>query len=153
MDLFYRILADIILVVHIGYVSYVVFGQLAILIGWPLRWKWIRNPWFRITHLTMILIVAYEAYFGILCPLTTWERQLRNEVDDGSSFMAKLHEALTIDPTTFNWICIALGGVVVAMIFLAPPRFRRSAPPSPPEPAPIPPTGIPATPPDPFRSA
>src|SRR5436309_1713642 len=61
VNLFYEILADLLFAVHFGYVSFVVLGQLAILIGWALRWLWIRNPWFRISHLVMILIVAFEA--------------------------------------------------------------------------------------------
>lgn len=128
MDIFYRILADIILVVHIGYVSYAVFGQLAILIGWPLGWRWIRNPWFRVTHLIMILIVAFESWFEILCPLTTWERQLRGELDDGGSAMGQwTHDFLTIPESAFNVICMIAGVLVVATIFLVPPRFRKPA--------------------------
>src|SRR5262245_25833967 len=57
--------------------GYVVFGQLVIMIGWPLRWQWIRNPGFRLRHLGMILIVVVEAVAGFECPLTAWERDLR----------------------------------------------------------------------------
>jgi len=54
----------------VAYISYVVLGQLAILVGIVRRWQWIRNPWFRWTHLLMILVVAWEAVQGITCPLT-----------------------------------------------------------------------------------
>lgn len=69
--------ANLIVAVHLAYVSYVVFGLLVILVGMALKWQWIRNPWFRITHVTMILIVAFEAVVEFECPLTTWERNLR----------------------------------------------------------------------------
>ena len=36
MNLFYEILADSLVAIHLGYMVYVVVGQLAILIGWPL---------------------------------------------------------------------------------------------------------------------
>jgi hypothetical protein len=45
-------------------------------IGILLGWKWIRNPWFRYTHMFMILIVAAEATIGMTCPLTDWENDL-----------------------------------------------------------------------------
>src|SRR5436190_15427187 len=73
------ILADAIVAVHLGYIAFVIFGQLAILIGWPLGWGWIRNPWFRMIHLAMILIVVGEAMVEYRCPLTTWEGALRRE--------------------------------------------------------------------------
>src|SRR5450755_2931836 len=73
----YALLADCLVVIHLAYISFVIFGQLAIMIGWPLGWRWIRNPWFRISHLAMILIVAVEAMADYECPFTTWERNLR----------------------------------------------------------------------------
>src|SRR2546423_357041 len=117
----YRVLADMILVLHIAYVSYVVFGQLAILIGWPLGWRWIRNPWFRMTHLAAILIVVLEVFASIQCPLTVWERELRGEANDERSFMARLHGSLTFDADQeylFNAICIVLGVLIVTTIVL-----------------------------------
>jgi hypothetical protein len=73
----YGILADVIVAVHLAYVGYVVFGQLAIMVGVLLRWQWVRNPAFRWSHLIMICVVAVEALANFECPLTTWERDLR----------------------------------------------------------------------------
>lgn len=69
--------ADVIVAVHLGYMAYVVLGMLAIIIGMLLSWQWIRNPWFRLTHMAMILVVAFEALVEFTCPLTTWEHNLR----------------------------------------------------------------------------
>ena len=73
----YSILADIVLALHFIWVAIVVFGQIAILIGAWRKWLWVFNPWFRWIHLGMILIVASESWFGIVCPLTTLESHLR----------------------------------------------------------------------------
>lgn len=91
----YSLLADVVVFVHLLYMGYVVFGQLAIMIGWPLGWSWIRNFWFRSTHLLMILIVAGEAVANFQCPLTTWESDLRELAGQGrdgqgSSFTGRL---------------------------------------------------------------
>ena len=40
----YDLLADLVVAVHVGYVSYVVIGQAAILLGVLLRWNWVRRP-------------------------------------------------------------------------------------------------------------
>jgi hypothetical protein len=71
--------ADFLVVIHLGYVGFVIFGLLAILVGLLLRWQWVRNPWFRWIHLVMICIVAAEAVVDFECPLTTWENQLRRQ--------------------------------------------------------------------------
>src|SRR5260370_5619864 len=91
--MWYGLLADVIVVVHVGYVSYVVIGQLAIFAGVVLRWQWIRNFWFRVTHLVAISIVAFEAIMNITCPLTRWENQLRaaaGQPVSGETFMGRL---------------------------------------------------------------
>jgi hypothetical protein len=140
----YTVLADMIVVVHLAYVSYVILGQFAILVGWPLRWQWIRNPWFRISHLVMILIVAAEALAQYTCPLTTWESALRElaaerrgerraEVDpiddiEEASFIGRFaNRVLMCDHKWGRTLRIGyytFAGVAVATLLLAPPRFR-----------------------------
>ena len=75
--MWYSILADVIVALHLGYVSYVLIGQILILLGWIMGWGWVRNLWFRVTHLAAILVVAIESIFEIECPMTTWEYDLR----------------------------------------------------------------------------
>jgi uncharacterized protein DUF2784 len=75
--MFYTILADAVVAVHLGYVAFVLIALLLILLGIPLRWQWVRNLRFRLVHLIMVEVVALEGAFGILCPMTTWETKLR----------------------------------------------------------------------------
>ncbi|HUL42435.1 MAG TPA: DUF2784 domain-containing protein [Burkholderiales bacterium] len=77
-------LADFILVVHFGFVLFVVFGLFLIWIGAALRWRWVRNFWFRLTHLAAILFVAGESVVGMVCPLTAWEDALRGSATHAS---------------------------------------------------------------------
>ncbi len=78
-------LADFVAATHLAYVSYVVFGQLLILVGMAFRWHWPRARWFRVSHLVMIWIVAIEAVLNITCPLTTFESRLREWADQKTS--------------------------------------------------------------------
>ena len=73
----YRILADLVLLVHTAFIAFVVLGLVLILVGGALDWQWVRNRWFRIAHLTCIAIVVFQAWFNIACPLTVWENNLR----------------------------------------------------------------------------
>jgi hypothetical protein len=123
-----KLLADLIVVFHAAYVSFVVFGLVAILIGAALRWEWVRNFWFRAIHLTMIGIVVLEALFGITCPLTDWEKQLRRKAGEAAytgEFIGNwAHWLIFYDfpPWVFTLIYIVFGLSVLGAFILAPPR-------------------------------
>jgi hypothetical protein len=130
----YDLLADLVVALHVAYVSYVVLGEAIILLGVVLRWGWISNPWFRLTHLAAIAIVAGEALFEVACPLTTWEDELRaragHPVEQGS-FIGRLLDSLIfyeIEPSVLKWIYIGFAVLVVVTLLLAPPRWRRARP-------------------------
>jgi hypothetical protein len=73
------IVADVILIIHVAFVIFVVFGLITIYVGHFLKWQWIRNFWFRISHLIAIGIVVFQSWAGMICPLTIWEMSLRKE--------------------------------------------------------------------------
>ena len=74
---FYLVLADLVLVVHAAYIAFVIVGLVLVWVGWMRGWQFVRNPWFRLAHLAAIGVVAAQALFGVICPLTIWEDQLR----------------------------------------------------------------------------
>ena len=128
----YAFLSDVVVALHVAYVSFVVVGQTLILLGLALRWGWVRNPWFRVVHLLAIVIVGLEAVWGIDCPLTVWEDDLRHvagqDIAQGSFLGRCLHNALFYDfePWVFNVAHIAFALLVIATFLAAPPRWRRS---------------------------
>lgn len=71
--------ADAVLLLHVLFVVFVIAGLLLILAGKVLAWSWVRNWWFRITHLVAIVVVVLQAWLGVICPLTTLEMALRRE--------------------------------------------------------------------------
>ncbi|MGQ0658386.1 MAG: DUF2784 domain-containing protein, partial [Chromatiales bacterium] len=87
----HSLLANLVLVLHTLFIAFVVFGLLLIVAGWLRRWRWVRNPWFRYSHLVAILFVVAEAWLGMICPLTVLEDQLRRlagEAGYSGSFIA-----------------------------------------------------------------
>ena len=87
----YLLAADFILITHVLFVGFVVFGLITILLGKFLNWGWVRNPWFRLAHLAAIGVVVLQAWLGAICPLTIWEMALRERAGDAvysGSFIA-----------------------------------------------------------------
>jgi lysylphosphatidylglycerol synthetase-like protein (DUF2156 family) len=125
-------LADSLVAAHAAYVAYVVVGLLLIWIGLARGWRWIRNAWFRLTHLAAIGIVALEAMFGIECPLTSWERQLREAAGQpvsDATFIGRLFHNLLfyedVPPWVFTILHIGCALLVIATFVLAPPRWSK----------------------------
>jgi hypothetical protein len=133
--MWYGILADVVVGLHVAYIAYVVLGQLLIILAAPMKWEWARNPWFRFSHLTAIAIVAYEAIRGLRCPLTVWEEQLRalgGQVFNGSeTFMGRLlHDLMFIENQPeifFTTMYLAVLVLVVQGLVMYPPRWFRIA--------------------------
>ena len=129
--MFYTLLADLVVALHVFYVAYVLLGELVILFGLAFRWGWARNRWFRLTHLTAILIVAVEAMASVECPLTTWEDNLRamggQTVTEGTFIGRIMHGVLYYDapPWVFTAAYISFAVLVLGTLFLAPPRWRK----------------------------
>lgn len=72
------LLANLILLLHVGIVAFVVLGEVAILLGARSGWRWVRNFALRIGHLALMVFIAVQAWLGALCPLTIWEQALRH---------------------------------------------------------------------------
>jgi hypothetical protein len=94
---YYRVMADLVLVAHSSFVVFVVVGLALILAGGLGGWSWVRNPWFRVAHLAAIGVVVAQAWLGVICPLTTLEMSLRAKAGDSvysGSFVAHWLEKL-----------------------------------------------------------
>lgn len=77
-----QLVADALLIFHALFVAFVVLGLVLIIAGKLLSWSWVTNRWFRIVHLVSIGIVVLQSWFGMICPLTTWEMALRRRAGD-----------------------------------------------------------------------
>lgn len=134
MPLLYRFAADGVVLIHLGYVSFVVVGQLLLLIGMLRGWSWIRSLRFRVLHLGAIGVVVAESLLEITCPLTTLEQFLRNKAGQATyrgDFIGNCaHELLFFDcqPQTFTLIYALFGLLVLVTFLVAPPQ--RNPPPA-----------------------
>ena len=68
----WRLAADALVVIHLGFILFVLFGGL-LLLRWP-RLLWL--------HLPAVAWGATVEFFHLLCSLTPWENQLRQAAGD-----------------------------------------------------------------------
>ncbi len=129
MDRFYIILADLLLITHTVFVAFVVLGFVAVWTGWLFQWAWVRNLRFRLAHLAAMGIVVLQALFERICPLTTWEANLRTlggqDPRYDTTFMQYwLHQALYQEwsPRVFLAIYVIFFLMIAASLWCVPPR-------------------------------
>lgn len=121
------LLADLVLLLHFGFVLFVVGGLAAVWIGAAAGWAWVRNVWFRVAHLVAIVIVAAEAVAGIWCPLTLWEAQLRGLSPDKGFIAHWIHRLMFYEfpPWIFTTAYVSFALLIVLTLWLVPPAPRR----------------------------
>ncbi len=127
----HSLLADLVVFIHALFVLFVVAGQTLILVGWIISWHWTGNSVFRVTHLAAIGFVVAEAWFGILCPLTTLEYELRNSAGQTvyeMSFIGHWLDRLlfyTAPEWVFTLVYTLFALLVVTTFFFYPPNWKR----------------------------
>ena len=121
---------DLVVLLHLGYVAFVVSGYALIPLGGARGWPWVRNRRYRLLHVAAIALVALEAVAGLVCPLTALENRLRiaagmNEA--GGSFIGRLaHRIIYYDLPgwSFTVAYALLVGAALLLWRIVPPRSR-----------------------------
>ena len=126
-------LADLVVLVHFGYLLFTIGGEIIILIGGLLSWKWVRNLTFRIIHLLAIVVVSLEAIIGVWCPITILEYQLRRSagqaVEEEISFVGRIVRSILFydfPPWVFVMLYIGFGILVILTMIFIPPRKKSN---------------------------
>ncbi len=126
---FYRMLADVTVLVHASLACFVVLGLVLVLVGRLAGWEWIRNFWFRAIHLGLIGVIVIFPLVGGLCPLTVFEKWLREkaggETYPGSFLGHWVHELLFVEvsPQLIAVSYCLFGVLVLVTFFWVPPRW------------------------------
>ncbi len=127
------LLADLVLVVHVGIVAFVVLGQLLFVLGGVLQWAWVRSLWVRLAHLLLLMFVIVQSWMGATCPLTIWEHLLRRQAGQtayGESFIEHWLSRLIFfsAPAWVFVVAYSLFGVLVLLTWwwIPPRRFKAT---------------------------
>ena len=127
------LLADAVLLAHVGIAVFVVAGLALIVVGGLAGWQLVDNIVFRVAHLAAIAIVVAESWFGIVCPLTTLEMSIRAHAGAATYAGGFIEHWLSqllfykAPPWVFILTYSVFGLLVVASWWVFPPRSRRSS--------------------------
>jgi len=119
----YRVLADVVLIGHLLFIIYGLFGGL--LYFW--------RHWLLWLHLPLALWVSLIEFFQWTCPLTPWEKQLRVLAGEGAYLDGFIEHYLIalIYPDGMTWGIalilgvIALGSNLLIYGFILRDAYRR----------------------------
>ena len=104
----YLLLADLIVILHLGFIVFASLGAL-------LAFKWPRLVWL---HLPAMIWAAITEFMGLICPLTPLENWLRQQAGADpyqSSFIAHYLLPLIYPPGLTPAIQWLLGGILVTL--------------------------------------
>lgn len=114
----YRVLADIVVVIHFGFVVFVVVGGLL-----ALRWRWVL--W---AHVPSVIYSIWIISFSITCPLTPFERNLRERAGQerySESFIERYVEGVLYPGDMLRQAQAVGAAIVVISWVLLVRQFRR----------------------------
>lgn len=121
-----RLAADAVLLVHLGFIGFVVAGGLLVL----------RDARFAVLHLPAVAWGAYAEATSTLCPLTPLENRLRAAAGEGGyaggfveHYLVPLVYPAGLEPAHQRWIAlgvVALNALVYGVAIVR-ARGRRSA--------------------------
>ena len=117
-DVPYRLLADVVVVLHFGFVVFVLFGGVLV---W--RWRWL--AWI---HVPAVLWGVGIEWTGGICPLTPLENWLRAHADElphQADFVAQYLLPLLYPAGLTRTAQIGLGGLALALNVAAYGRFWK----------------------------
>jgi len=128
----YRLLADILLVIHLAWIVFMLWGfVLTVRAFWRPSFydRWL----FRSLHLGGIVFVGIWELMGKYCPLTIWEYDLRRlhdpSVEYPGSFIVDLLERLVypdVDPMIVAVPTMAIALFTLVLFAVKPPsKYRR----------------------------
>jgi hypothetical protein len=129
-----RLLADAILLLHVLVVGFVVGGEVLFLVGGARAWHWVGHRGLRVTHVALMVFIALQAWLGQVCPLTTWEQELRRRAGEtayAESFIEHwLARLLYVEAPWWAFVAAytAFAALVLATWRWVPPRRRTRAP-------------------------
>jgi hypothetical protein len=124
----YRILADLIVMIHFAWILFMLWGFILTLRGFS--HKVFFDRWlFRTTHLLGIAYVSTLAIMGRYCPLTIWENTLRAKYDSTltypGSFMIHYFEKFVypdVNPLVIQIPTTFIAIFTVVMFLIKPPE-------------------------------
>ena len=109
-----NILAEIILYFHFIIFFFIRRGFVVIPLGYLLKWNFVKIKLLRLIHLLLMTFVTFETILGFMCPLTYFEKFLRNDTEATNLITIVLHKIMYWDFPSHYFIIL----YIICFIYL-----------------------------------
>ena len=119
------ILADAVLAAHVAIILFNLFGLIAVPIGGPCGWRFVRVGWWRIWHVVALATLAAQALAGRACILTIWQAGLAGSAAGPAPLISGWVDRLIywrLPLWVFAALYVAVFGYALTLLWLVPPR-------------------------------
>ena len=121
------LLYEIVLLFHFCIFLFITLSFLLIPIGYYQKWEWVKNRYYRLIHLILMGIIFIETILGFICPLTTLENFLRNDIEINNKITQIIHQIMYWDLPTYQFITLYLLSLLylIFLWFFFKPDFKK----------------------------
>ena len=118
------LVADLILIIHFLIIFFIIslFGLVPY--GYSKKWNWVSSKKIRYTHLFLITLVTIESLFGIICPLTILENNLRGIVTNQTFISKYLSKIIFFNFPSSVFLVLYFSGFLISIYIIVkyPPK-------------------------------
>ena len=121
------IFSEIVLLFHFCIFLFITLSFFLIPLGYYLKWEWVKNKYYRLIHLVLMVIIFIETILGFMCPLTILENFLRNDIEINNKITQIIHQIMYWDLPTYQFIILYLLSLLylIFLWFFFKPDFKR----------------------------
>jgi len=122
------IFSEIVLLIHFCIFLFIILSFFLIPLGYQQKWRWVKNKYYRSTHIILMGIIFIETILGFMCPLTVLEHHLRNNTKVNNKFTEIIHQIMYWDLPIYQFIFLYLLSLLylIFLWFYFKPNFKKS---------------------------
>ena len=121
------IFSEIVLFFHFIVFLFITVSFFLIPFGYFQKWKWVKNKYYRLTHLVLMGIILIETILGFMCPLTILENFLRNNIEVDNNLTQIIHQIMYWNLPNYQFIILYIlsFSYLIFLWFFFKPNFKK----------------------------
>ena len=121
------IFSEIVLFFHFIVFLFITVSFFLIPFGYFQKWKWVKNKYYRLTHLVLMGVILIETILGFMCPLTILENFLRNNIEVDNNLTQIIHQIMYWNLPNYQFIILYIlsFSYLIFLWFFFKPNFKK----------------------------
>ena len=118
---------EIVLFFHFFIFLFITVSFFLIPFGYFQKWEWVKNKYYRLTHLVLMGIILIETILGFMCPLTILENFLRNNIEVDNNLTQIIHQIMYWNLPNYQFIILYIlsFSYLIFLWFFFKPNFKK----------------------------